>query len=266
MIASGDCIDGPKKESTVLVEKIVVQQLRGILNEVLNISSKRTSSLAPTLQDFEILMRNNQKCVRMRRWLKKVHYLKSDQKQGFGINFLNKLAEDNTSDDEQEIYDEISTRRMFRADKISQELSAQKYEEFQKARSWSSNIKNKNEMMRKLADILQVPKEIQLQENSECLEILLYLTIETIACIVDYSILTRLNSDNHITESFNVSSSITSNILHLCPEVTQGRGRDGRCAITVQEINEAIRRVSTMQRRMGTSYRSTDMKIPFLAL
>lgn len=30
--------------------------------------------------------------------------------------------------------------------------------------------------------------------------------------------------------------------MNACPEVTQGRGLDGIKAITVQEINEAIRR------------------------
>lgn len=31
-------------------------------------------------------------------------------------------------------------------------------------------------------------------------------------------------------------------MLHLCPEVTQGRGQDGAKPITPQEINEAMRR------------------------
>lgn len=31
-------------------------------------------------------------------------------------------------------------------------------------------------------------------------------------------------------------------MLHLCPEVTQGRGQDGAKSITPQEINEVMRR------------------------
>jgi len=196
--------------------------------------------------------------------MRNVQHLKVEQKQGFGINFLNRLAEENVSDEEQEIYDPERTRRLFRADRISQILNQQKYEEFQKARTWSSNIKNKAEMIRKIVEILQITKEFQ--ENTNLLEILLFLAQETVATIVDFAILTRLNTDNHITDPFTISSNITNNMLHLCPEVTQGRGMDGIKPITVQEINEAIRRVQTMQRRMGTSFRSSEPSIPFLAL
>jgi transcription initiation protein SPT3 len=249
------------------MEKIVVQQLRGIMNEVMTVAYKRNASI-PTQSDFEFLIRNPAKVQRFRKYMKSVYKLKVEQKQGYGINFLNKLAEENaTSDDEQqEFYDHERTRRLFRADRISQILNPQKYEEFQKARTWSSNVRNKADMLRKLVEILQIPKEIQ-DNSPETLEIIIFIAQETIASVVDYAILTRLNSDNHCTDPFAVASGITNNLLHLCPEVTQGRGQDGVKAITVQEINEAIRRVQSMSsRRMGTSFRSCEMKIPFLAL
>ena len=228
---------------------------------------KRTGNIIPSHCDFEFLMRRYPtKVARFRKHMKNVQHLKVEQKQGYGINFLNRLAEENISDEEEEIYDPERMRRLFRADRISQVLNQQKYEEFQKARSWSSNAKNKTEMMRKLVEILQIPKESQ-DNTTNLLEILMYLAQETVATIVDFSILTRLNTDNHVTEPFTISSNITNNMLHLCPEVTQGRGMDGIKPITVQEINEAIRRVQTMAtRRMGTSFRSCEMTIPFLAL
>lgn len=252
------------------MEKIVVQQLRGIMHEVTNVAYKRNSSIIPSQSDFEFLMRRNPaKVQRFRKYMRSVYKLKAEQKQGYGINFLNKLAEESlTSDDDQpqEFYDHERTRRLFRADRISQILNTHKYEEFQKARTWSSNIRNKADMSRKLVEILQIPKEIQ-DNSPETLEIVIFLAQETIATVVDYAILTRLNTDNHVTDPFTISSGITNNMLHLCPEVTQGRGLDGVKAITVQEINEAIRRVQSMStRRMGTSFRSCDMKIPFLAL
>lgn len=272
MRSFGDSVTSQHRDSIILVEKIVIQQLRGILNEAMNITYKRnvsshnaTSVITPPQCDFEFLMRRHpSKLQRFRKHMKNVHHLKVEQKQGYGISFLNRLAEEKVSDEEPEMYDPERTRRLFRADRISQILNQQKYEEFQKARSWSSNAKNKSDLMRKIVDILQIPKESH--ENTNLLEILLFLAQETVATIVDFAILTRLNSDNHITDPFTISSNITNNMLYLCPEVTQGRAMDGIKPITVQEINEAIRRVQTSTRRMGTSFRSCEMSIPFLAL
>lgn len=265
MKSFGDSVSSQNRDSVVLVEKIVIQQLRGILNEAMNVAYNRSGNVVPKQEDFEFLMRKNQsKAQRFRRHMRNVQHLKVEQKQGFGINFLNRLADEIGSDEEQEIYDPERTRRLFRADRISQILNQQKYEEFQKARTWSSNIKNKSEMIRKIVEVLQISKEFQ--ENTNLLEIVLFLAQETVATIVDFAILTRLNTGNHITDPFTISSNITNNMLHLCPEVTQGRGMDGIKPITVQEINEAIRRVQTMQRRMGTSFRSGEPCTPFLAL
>lgn len=58
-------------------------------------------------------------------------------------------------------------------------------------------------------------------------------------------------------------------MLHLCPEVTQGRGMDGIKAITVQEIQEAIRRHSIASTRTLGLYRNMDKSsstVPFLAI
>lgn len=253
------------------MEKIVVGQMRAIMNEAMNIAYRRSNSQIPSQLDFEFMMRRNPaKLQRFRKYMRTVCHLKTEQaKQGsaVGMNFLNRLnSEEGTSgEEEQEIYDAEKTRRLFRADRISQILNPQRYEEYQKARSWASNIRNKSDMMRKLVEILQLPKDIQ--EQSLCLEIILFLVQETIATVVDFAILARLNTDNQVKESFAISSCITNNMLHLCKEVSEGRGQDGVKAITVQEIYEAIRRVQTMSnRRMGSSFRSTEVKIPFLAL
>lgn len=155
----------------------------------------------------------------------------------------------------------------YRADRISQVLSQQKYEEYQKARAWSSNTRNKSEFLRKLVDILQLPKEIY--ENSVCLEIIQFLAHETIATIVDFAILTRLNSENLTTDPFLIQSNLSNDMLQLCPEVTLARASDGIKPIKVQEIQEAIRRAQLMhnQRRLSTSFRNIEnSKIPFLAL
>lgn len=57
-------------------------------------------------------------------------------------------------------------------------------------------------------------------------------------------------------------------MMHLCPEVTQGRGMDGIKPITVQEIQEAMHRhVMGSTRKLGL-YRNMDRptrRPPFLA-
>lgn len=278
MRAGGDSDAGSQyRDSIILVEKILIQQLRCIMEIAMDIANCRSngSSLLPTIQDFEYLLhRNKPKLVRFRKYIKKVQKLqiKSEQKQpgasasGYGINFLNRITDD-TDEEEEEVFDSEKLRRMYRADRISQILSQQKYEEYQKARAWSSNTRNKSEFLRKIVEILQLPKEIQ--DNPICLEIIQFLTIETVATVVDYAILTRLNSENLSTDPFIIQSSLSNDMLQLCPEVTLARGADGIRPIKVQEIQEAMRRVQLMQtqRRLGTSFRNNEnSKIPLLAL
>lgn len=58
-------------------------------------------------------------------------------------------------------------------------------------------------------------------------------------------------------------------MLHACPEVTQGRGADGVKPVTVQEIQEAIRRHAyNYEQPLGLYRNTTDRQssIPYLAL
>jgi hypothetical protein len=263
MRAYGDCeAQFQCRESIILVEKILIEQLRHIIQRAGNCKQA----------DFELLMlRNKPKLLRFQKYMRNVRRLqmKSEQKasgSGLGLNVINRLTD---GDDEEEelstIFDEEYNRRLWRADRISQILTPQKYEEFTKARSWCSNPKNKSEFLRKLADIIPVPKEMN--QDFIFLEIIQFLTQETIATICDFSILTRLNSKNLIVDPVIVSSNISNDMLHLCSEVTQGRANDGIQPIKVYEIQEAMRRVQIMhqQRRLG-NYRSFESKIPLLAL
>lgn len=125
-------------------------------------------------------------------------------------------------------------------------------------------MKNKMSFLNKLIEILQVPKEIQ--EDSNCLEIIQFLTQETVATLVDYSILTRLNSRSlHIMDQTMIQSNLSNNMLQLCPEVTQGRAFDGLKPLKVQEIQEAMRRFQLMQNQRKIGF-SNNTKAAFLAL
>lgn len=275
MRANGDAdATSQYRDSIILVERILIQQLRCIMDIAMEVASCRSkgNSVLPTVQDFEYLLhRNKPKLIRFRKYMRNVQKLqiKSELKQpgsSYGINFLNRITDDN-DEDEEEVFDSEKLRRMYRADRISQILSQQKYEEYTKARAWSSNTRNKGEFLRKIVEILQLPKEIQ--DNPICLEIIQFLSTETVATIIDYAILTRLNTENLSTDPFIIQSSLSNDMLQLCPEVTQGRGGDGLRPIKVQEIQEAMRRVQLMhsQKRLGTSFRNNEnSKIPLLAL
>lgn len=178
------------------------------------------------------------------------------------------------SDDEEadfdilEKYDEEKTRRLFRADRISQILSGNQYKEFNEARKNSFMLKSSRDLRLKMKTWLNVPNEIRLSIHA--LTILAILAHETIAKIVDMCILTRLNSENRQVDPYSriTSSGTSHNMLHLCPEVTQGRGCDGVKNITVQEINEAIRRYNMQSMKKMSNFRNNCMnqKIPYLAL
>lgn len=55
-------------------------------------------------------------------------------------------------------------------------------------------------------------------------------------------------------------------MMHLCPDVTQGRGGDGIKPITVQEINEAMRRTVFQAAQNLGRFRKTKPELPLLAL
>ena len=143
MRAFGDISDSSLqiRESVILVEKILIQQLQEILECVMNIAHKRSGSFLPNQLDFELLMhRNKPKLVRFRKYMRKIQKVQFKNESthsgsNYDINFLNRISENYKSDDE-EVYDADNMRRLYRADRISQILSVEKYEEFQKARSW----------------------------------------------------------------------------------------------------------------------------------
>lgn len=78
----------------------------------------------------------------------------------------------------------------------------------------------------------------------------------------------HFHEGNH--KNFLVFETGTSyNMLHACPEVTQGRGMDGIKPITVQEIHEALRRHNMNYNRPIGMYRNAinrPYQIPYLAI
>lgn len=223
----GDC-EKPLEESVLLVEKILWQQLRGILNDVIDVAIERKGTAHPTQRDFEFLMRNNPtkvfrlqkhiKDLQMKRKLEEVYKGRPSTHED-ELDTNGALSDDDQDRDVAERYDEEKVRRLFRADRISQPLNGAQYKEYNEARRSSFYCRNSMKIRMKLRR--WVKTDIVL--SNQVFTILSYLAHETIAAIVDFSILTRLNSSNRLHEPFHrvISSSNTwllfgSNTFYLC--------------------------------------------------
>lgn len=268
--------DQPRIESVKLVEHILQQQLRGMFNEASLVAMKRKNNPCPSQADFEFLMRNHPvKIARMRKHLKDMRILKkflsirTGRPQDFMEDLDQQESDEELSIDVPEMYDEDRTRRLFRADRISQILSGQKYLEFNEARKTSFYCRHGEKIKNKFRRFLDLPADLRIPTTT--MNILAYFAHETIAVIVDYAILTRLNSSNRVTEPYSrvTSTGASPAMMHICPEVTQGRGMEVVKPISVQEIHEGIRRFRQMTSKKVGFYRSscdTDFRRSFLAL
>lgn len=201
----GDC-EQPLPESVILVEKIVIQQMRSLLNDVINQAVKRKGKPQPSQRDFEFLMRKHPtKIFRLQKHLKDLDFRRRYQDMISGRPTLCDDFDEDRSDEEPEEliekYDDEKIRRLFRADRISLTLSGAQYTQYNEARRTSFHCRNSNVIRTKLKTLLQPPPDAQL--SGQIYTILGYLVHETIATIIDYAILTRLDSNNRVVEPYH---------------------------------------------------------------
>lgn len=201
----GDC-DRPLRESVILVEKIVIKQMRSILNDVINLAIERKGKPQPSQKDFEFMMRKHPvKIFRLQRHIKELEFRRryQDLLANRPTTFNEDL--DEKSDDEPEEapenYDEEKVRRLFRADRISLTLNGAQYSLYNEARRTSFHCRNSLGIRTKLRTLLNPPTETRI--SGHVFTILGFLVHETIATLVDYAILTRLNSNNRSTDAYN---------------------------------------------------------------
>lgn len=214
----GDC-EKPLRESVNLVDKILLQQLRGILQEAIGLAVERKGKPQPSQRDFEFLMRKNPiKIYRLQKHMKdlklkrKFDELCKERPSSFidDTDINGNLSDEDSDRDVPERFDEEKVRRLFRADRISQTLKGAQYIEYNEARRSSFYCRNSNAIRNKLRAWLKTPDDGVL--SNQVFSILSYLAHETIATIVDFAILTRLNSSNRATEPF---SRINSSSMHI---------------------------------------------------
>lgn len=200
MRGNGDC-DTPIYESVCLVEQIVIEQMRGILSDVLSLALNRIGPLSPSKLDFEFLMRRNPiRIGRLNKYLKEVEVRRQYQEYISGRSKMNSDKKDKKKEKGyvKEKYDEERVRRMFRADRISLILNGPQYTRYIESRRTTFHCRSSSAIRGKLETILSPPPEARI--SSEVYTIFGWLVHETIANIVDYAILTRLNSSNRIVE------------------------------------------------------------------
>lgn len=198
----GDC-EQPLAETVILVEKIVVQQMRSLLNDVISIAFERKGRAQPTQRDFEFLMRKNPtKIYRLQKHLKDLDFRRRyhDMLNGRFTAYNEEFDEQSDGEPEEvpEKYDEEKIRRLFRADRISNIMQGAQYTQYNEARRTSFHCRNSTGIRNKLKTLLSPPSDAHL--SAQVYTILGYLVHETIANLVDYAILTRLDSSNRAVE------------------------------------------------------------------
>lgn len=194
----GDC-EKPLPESVILVEKIVIEQMRSLLVDVVNVAIQRKGRPQPTQKDFEFMMRKYPtKLFRLQKHLKDLDFKRryQDMISGRPMTYTEDFDDENFEEPEEvpERYDEEKVRRLFRADRISLGLNGKQYAAYNEARRTSFHCRNSSTIKAKLQTLLDPPPRALI--SGHVYTILGYLVHETIATLVDYALLTRLDSTN----------------------------------------------------------------------
>lgn len=201
----GDC-EQPLPETVILVEKIVIEQMRSMLIDVINVAIERKGKAQPTQKDFEYMLRKHPtKLFRLQKHLKDLDFKRryQDMISGRPMTYSEEFDEDHFEEPEEvaERYDEEKVRRLFRADRISLSLNGQQYAEYNEARRTSFHCRNSMTIKTKLKNLMNPPAGAII--SGHVYTILGYLVHETIATLVDYAILTRLDSSNRAVDPFH---------------------------------------------------------------
>lgn len=247
----------PNPETVQLVESTVLSQLRSIVQEALKHAAQESR-----LQGEELifLMRKNK--YKMRRFIKYLHnkeMRRNVEKQvEYGspeisstdgkrlIEFIEKIDETGELTDMTE-FDDQKYERQVRADRMSQALDEKKYLEFCKARRASFVSRNSDDLR------LWVDPDQELHFTPAAMDVLSYYAFETVAQIVDYALLVRMDKSRTRDPFSNLRG------MHYNATMFNGTHRfvgtkpdisavySGQPPISVDEIREVMRRVTMSQ-------------------
>lgn len=284
----------PNAATVLLVENIVLQQLRSILQEGIFNSNLRGSK---TITNYDIIytMRNNTvKLKRLHDYQQKLDQI--DNKSQVNVTtsaetiYSNIILEDEKDptmkkkrthidvikliDEADEVsqikFDAIDYLRKVRASKLTESMSFEKYEAYHKARcsSFRCNGYGIGKGFIKLERWINPTKELKISHSA--LEVLCFIAYETVAEIVDAVYLIRQDAKRKHGDPFSkYEGGYFCNPLSLSNAVYIKSGYEGVPAITVAEVREALRRYFCPINGMnGLFYRNMHMDLParFIAL
>lgn len=202
----GDC-EQPLLETVILVEKIVIEQMRSMLIDVINVAIERWGKPKPMQRDFEYMLRKQPtKLFRLQKHLKDLDFKKRYQSMinGTGMELPEEYDSETEFEEPEEVierYDEEKVRRLFRADRVSLTLNGPQYSQYNEARRTSFHCRNSAKIQSKLKTLMNPPAGALISDH--VYNILGYFVHETIATLVDYAILTRLDSTNRAVDPFH---------------------------------------------------------------
>ncbi|XP_053617353.1 transcription initiation protein SPT3 homolog [Plodia interpunctella] len=283
----------PNAATVVLVENIVLQQLRSILQEALNNSNMRGGK-AITNYDIIFLMRKNPvKLKRLHDYQLKLDQIDKNRNsvtvpssESLISNIIMEDEKDPTikkrrthidlikgfdefSEVSQIKFDVIDYLRKVRAAKITESMSFEKYEAYHKARC--SSFRSSYGLGKgfvKLERWINSSKELKI--TMPALEVLCFIAYETVAELVDAVFLIRQDAKKKNGDPFvKFEGGHFCNPVSLNNSVYIKSGYEGVPAITVPELREVLRRYFSPQ--VGTNglfYRnmSQDLPVRYIAI
>ncbi|XP_026754857.1 transcription initiation protein SPT3 homolog [Galleria mellonella] len=282
----------PNAATVVLVENIVLQQLRSLLQEASNFSNLRGSKVISNYDIIYLMRKNLLKLKRLHDYQLKLDHIDKSRSTvaSPSENLISSIILDDEKDPtikkkrthidiirELDEYDEVSQIkfdvidyiRKVRAAKITESMSYEKYEAYHKARcsSFRSGYGLSKGFV-KLERWINPTKELKI--TLPALEVLCFIAYETVADIVDAVFLIRQDAKKKNGDPFSKFEG-----GHFCNPVSLNNaiyiksGYEGVPAITVAEVREVLRRYFNPKTGMnGLFYRNMclDLPVRFVAI
>lgn len=278
----------PNAATVVLVEDIVLQQLRAMLQEALNYSTMRGAKAISNYDIIYLMRKNPFKLKRLYNYQVKMDnidvtripvtpkptniltVLEDDKEGRKKRTHIDVIREIDEADEVSLVkFDAIEYLRKVRAAKITESMSFEKYEAYHKARcsSFRSGYGLSKGFV-KLERWINPTKELKI--TNLALEVLCFLAYETVAEIVDAVFLIRQDSKKKSGDPFSkFEGGYFCNPQSLNNAVYIKSGYEGVPAITVAEVREVLRRYFTPTTGMnGLFYRnmSNDLPVRYIAI
>lgn len=280
----------PNAATVVLVESVVLQQLRSMLQEASNHSNMRGGKSITNYDIIYLLRKNKLKMKRLHDYQVKLDQIEKSRQVATTESIMPGIILDDEKDpsikkrrthidiikefdetDEvcQIKFDAIDYLRKVRAAKITESMSFEKYEAYHKARcsSFRSGY-GLGKGFVKLEKWLNPTKTLKISLSA--LEVLCFLAYETVAEIVDAVFFIRQDARKKNGDPFSkFEGGHFCNPVSLNNAVYIKSGYEGVPAITVAEVREVLRRYFNPKVGMnGLFYRnmSLDLPVRFIAI